>query len=30
LICDDPEHSWVRETWQSQKVDPRLPFEGRR
>ena len=30
LICDDPEHAWVRETWQSQKVDPRLPFEGRR
>jgi 5-deoxy-glucuronate isomerase len=30
LICDDPEHSWVREAWQSQKVDPRLPFEGRR
>jgi 5-deoxy-glucuronate isomerase len=30
LICDDPEHAWVRGTWASQKVDPRLPFEGRR
>jgi len=30
LICDDPEHAWVRGTWESEKVDPRLPFEGRR
>jgi 5-deoxy-glucuronate isomerase len=30
LICDDPEHAWVRRTWESEKVDPRLPFEGRR
>jgi 5-deoxy-glucuronate isomerase len=29
LICDDPEHAWVRGTWESEKVDPRLPFEGR-
>jgi 5-deoxy-glucuronate isomerase len=32
-ICDDPAHSWVRETWADQAVDPRLPFgrteEGR-
>ena len=25
-ICDDPAHSWVRETWADQRVDPRLPF----
>ncbi|MGJ9413087.1 5-deoxy-glucuronate isomerase [Aeromicrobium sp. CF4.19] len=30
LICDDPAHGWVRETWQTQDVDPRLPFGGRR
>jgi 5-deoxy-glucuronate isomerase len=29
LIVDDPEHAWVRDTWESEKVDPRLPFEGR-
>ncbi|MBK3565683.1 MULTISPECIES: 5-deoxy-glucuronate isomerase [unclassified Streptomyces] len=28
LICDDPAHGWVRETWESQDVDDRLPFEG--
>jgi len=28
LIQDDPDHSWVRQTWESQKVDPRLPFGG--
>jgi 5-deoxy-glucuronate isomerase len=26
LICDDPAHGWVRQTWQSQDIDPRLPF----
>ncbi|NKQ55435.1 5-deoxy-glucuronate isomerase [Amycolatopsis sp. K13G38] len=26
LICDDPAHGWVRQTWQSQDVDARLPF----
>jgi 5-deoxy-glucuronate isomerase len=26
LICDDPEHAWVRSTWAGQPVDPRLPF----
>lgn len=30
LITDDPRHAWVRETWAAQKVDPRLPFGGRR
>ncbi len=31
LICDDPAHAWVRETWRDQPVDPRLPFgDGRR
>ena len=26
LICDDPAHTWVRETWTDLPVDPRLPF----
>ena len=26
LICDDPAHTWVRDTWADQSVDPRLPF----
>jgi 5-deoxy-glucuronate isomerase len=26
LICDDPAHGWVRDTWESMAVDPRLPF----
>jgi 5-deoxy-glucuronate isomerase len=25
LICDDPSHSWVRDTWRDQQIDPRLP-----
>lgn len=25
-ICDDPAHTWVRDTWAGQPVDPRLPF----
>ena len=24
LICDDPAHSWVREQWQGEQVDPRV------
>jgi 5-deoxy-glucuronate isomerase len=28
LICDDPAHTWVRDTWADQQVDPRLPFGG--
>jgi 5-deoxy-glucuronate isomerase len=30
LICDDPAHTWVRGTWESQDVDPRLPTGGQR
>ena len=26
LICDDPSHTWIRDTWADQAVDPRLPF----
>jgi 5-deoxy-glucuronate isomerase len=26
LICDDPDHAWIRQTWDGQPVDPRLPF----
>ncbi len=26
LICDDPAHGWIRETWKGMPVDPRLPF----
>ncbi len=29
LICDDPSHAWIRDTWQDQPVDPRLPLGGR-
>ena len=25
-ICDDPAHAWVRQTWQVQEIDPRLPM----
>lgn len=28
LICDDPVHGWVRDTWSEQGIDPRLPFGG--
>jgi 5-deoxy-glucuronate isomerase len=28
LICDDPAHGWVRQTWTSQAIDPRLPLGG--
>ncbi|GAA4454100.1 5-deoxy-glucuronate isomerase [Phytohabitans houttuyneae] len=27
-ICDDPAHAWIRDTWASQAVDPRLPFRS--
>lgn len=27
-ICDDPAHGWVRDTWEGQAVDPRLPLTG--
>ncbi len=26
LISDDPHHGWIRQTWEDQDVDPRLPF----
>ena len=26
LICDDPAHAWVRDTWDDQEIDPRLPL----
>lgn len=26
LISDDPAHGWIRETWQQEALDPRLPF----
>ncbi len=26
LICDDPAHGWIRDTWADQQVDARLPF----
>ncbi len=26
LICDDPAHAWIRDTWPGQPVDPRLPM----
>ncbi len=28
LICDDPAHGWVRDTWPAQPADPRLPMGG--
>jgi 5-deoxy-glucuronate isomerase len=30
LICDDPSHGWVRDTWAGLPVDPRLPLGGNR
>jgi 5-deoxy-glucuronate isomerase len=26
LISDDPNHAWIREQWEHEDVDPRLPF----
>jgi len=26
LICDDPDHGWIRQAWQHQDIDPRLPL----
>jgi 5-deoxy-glucuronate isomerase len=28
LICDDPAHAWIRDTWIGQAVDSRLPVGG--
>ena len=25
-FCDDPEHHWIRESWETQAQDPRLPW----
>ncbi|GAA0951742.1 5-deoxy-glucuronate isomerase [Nonomuraea longicatena] len=25
-FCDDPRHTWIRDTWNGQETDPRLPF----
>jgi 5-deoxy-glucuronate isomerase len=30
LISDDPAHAWVRDTWNDQEVDARLPFTTQR
>jgi 5-deoxy-glucuronate isomerase len=29
LIADDPDHGWIRHTWETQATDPRLPIGGR-
>ena len=29
LICDDPNHTWLRGSWEHQDIDPRLPFGDR-
>jgi 5-deoxy-glucuronate isomerase len=26
LISDDPAHTWIRDTWAAEEIDPRLPF----
>jgi 5-deoxy-glucuronate isomerase len=26
LICDDPSHAWVRDSWTDQETDPRVPM----
>ena len=26
LICDDPNHTWLRGSWEHQEIDPRLPM----
>ena len=26
LMTDDPHHTWVRQTWEGQEIDPRLPM----
>lgn len=28
LISDDPAHAWVRDTWEGQEFDTRLPFQN--
>jgi 5-deoxy-glucuronate isomerase len=24
-FCDDPAHTWIRDTWKSEDLDPRCP-----
>jgi len=26
LISDDPQHAWIRQSWNDEAIDPRLPF----
>lgn len=26
LICDNPDHTWLRDSWEHQDIDPRLPM----
>ena len=26
LICDNPDHTWLRSSWEHQEIDPRLPM----
>ncbi|MFZ4894847.1 5-deoxy-glucuronate isomerase [Plantibacter sp. Mn2098] len=26
LISDDPQHTWIRQSWEHEAIDPRLPF----
>lgn len=26
LICDNPDHTWLRASWEHQEIDPRLPM----
>lgn len=26
LICDNPDHTWLRDSWEHQEIDPRLPM----
>ena len=28
LITDDPAHAWVRDSWNGQSIDPRLPYRA--
>lgn len=27
-ISDDPAHGWIRQSWEGQEIDPRLPYAG--
>jgi 5-deoxy-glucuronate isomerase len=28
MICDDPNHTWLRGSWEHQEIDPRLPLRA--